>query len=367
MKNDKITKEPLFHLTKRATFSKWKAWMIRGGAIILGFLIIGLFINIVTEKPVFEIYGLIFEGAFGNDIYFSETLMFISKLLCLSVALAPAFKMRFWNIGAEGQLLAGALASAIVIVYLGASLPQWLLFIVMFICSVLAGAVVGLLPAIFKAKFNTNETLFTLMMNYVVIKLVDYFYDLWKGDASSLGSLTKGDKIGYLPKLFGNDWAFTVIIVLVIAVLMFFYLKKTKQGYEIAVVCESINTAHYAGINVNKVSIRTMIISGASCGVSGFLTVSGKDHTISNNTGGGYGFTAIIVAWLSKFNTLVMILASAFIVVLERGTRLIVNKTPKFDDSASKIVIGIMLFCVIAAEFFVNYQIHVRKSKKGGH
>jgi simple sugar transport system permease protein len=270
--------------------------------------------------------------------------------------------MRFWNIGAEGQLLAGGLATAIVMVYLGTALPPILLFPIMIISAVAAGALAGLLPAIFKAKFNTNETLFTLMMNYVVIKLVDYFYDAWKGTKSTLGQINAGTRSGYLPRLFNNNWSFNLIVVLVLALLVFFYLKKTKHGYEIAVVGESVNTAKYAGINVNRVIIRTMILSGALCGVAGFLTVSGQDHSISSSsTGGGYGFTGIIVAWLAKFNTLQMIVISLFIVFLERGTELIASTNTEFDSSASKIVIGIVLFFVIGAEFFINYKVNFRK------
>ncbi len=364
-KGKKSVKEPLIRLSKRNDIAAPKAWGFRAVALLLAFLTVGLFMYFVTGVGISETYATIYEGALGNKIYISSTLMFTAKLLCLSVALAPAFKMRFWNIGAEGQLLAGALATAIVMVYLGNSLPTWLLFIVMVVSSIAAGAACGLLPAVFKAKFNTNETLFTLMMNYVVIKLVDYFYDLWKGNASSLGKLNRGTKAGYLPDLFDIKWLFTVAVVLIIAVLMFFYLKKTKQGYEIAVVGESVSTANYAGINVNRVIIRTMIISGAVCGIAGFLTVSGKDHSISSvTTGGGYGFTAIIVAWLSKFNTLTMILVSFFIVVLERGTELIASRNEAFDSSASKIVIGIVLFFVIGAEFFINYKINFRKKNK---
>ena len=354
-------KEPLVRLTKKENVSQLKAWGYRGIALVLGLITVAVFMKLVIDISPIELYSTMIKGAFGNKIYLSSTLIYSAKLLCIAVALAPAFKMKFWNIGAEGQLLAGGLATAIVMVYCSTSLPSWLLFVVMIVAAVAAGAFVGFLPALFKAKFNTNETLFTLMMNYVVIKLVDFFYDKWKGSASSLGKINRATKAGYLPDLFDTSWALNVIVVLVLTVLVFLYLKKTKHGYEIAVVGESINTARYAGINVSKVIIRTMLMSGAICGVCGFLTVAGQDHSISSGTtGGGYGFTAIIVAWLAKFNTLQMFI-SLFIVVLERGTNLIANSNDAFDSSASQIVIGIVLFFVIGAEFFINYKLNFRK------
>lgn len=362
MASDTSVKEPLIRLSKKDDVSNLKAWCYRGIALVLGLVAVAVFMKIVIDISPIELYSTMLKGAFGNKIYLSSTIVYTTKLLCIAVALAPAFKMRFWNIGAEGQLLAGGLATAIVMIYCSTALSPALLMVVMFIAAAAAGALVGFFPAFFKAKFNTNETLFTLMMNYVVIKLVDFFYDKWKGTASSLGKINRATKAGYLPEIFDTSWALNAIIVLVLTVLVFLYLKKTKHGYEIAVVGESINTAKYAGINVDKVVIRTMLMSGAICGVCGFLTVAGQDHTISSSTtGGGYGFTAIIVAWLAKFNTIQMVFISLFIVMLERGTNLIANSNDAFDSSASKIVIGIVLFFVIGAEFFINYKLNFRK------
>lgn len=357
-------KEPFIRLSKKSNVSETKAWIYRIIALLLGLIAVSIFMALVIGMNPIETYSTLIKGAFGNKIYLSNTLVYTSKLLCVSIALAPAFKMRFWNCGAEGQLLAGGLAAAICMVYLGTKLPSVLLIVVMLASSMIAGALVGFFPAVFKARFNTNETLFTLMMNYVVIQIVNYYYDKWKGVKSTLGVINSGNKAGWLPSLFNTSWGINLTIVLILTVLIFIYLKKTKHGYEIAVVGESINTAKYAGINVNKVIIRTMLLSGAVCGVAGFLTVAGKDHSISSSTtGGGYGFTGIIVAWLAKFNTIQMIIITVLIVALERGTELIASNYAEFDSSASKIVIGIVLFFVIAAEFFINYKINFRRKE----
>ncbi len=355
-------KEPLVRIAPHFVTPK-KALTIRLIAVLLAMLTVALFCWLVIGINPVKLYATMFKGAFGNGLYISETLAYAAKLLCIAVALAPAFRMRFWNIGGEGQVLAGALATAIVMVKLGSKVPAVVLFALMLLASLAAGMVWGLIPAIFKAKFNTNETFFTLMMNYVALRLVDYFYNSWRGVASSLGKLNKATRAGWFPLVLGHRYTIGLFVVLIVAVLMYFYMTKTKQGYEIAVVGESTNTARYAGINVTRVTIRTMMISGALCGLCGFLTVSGQDQTISTTTAGGYGFTALIVAWLAKFNTLSMIVISVLIVALEKGTRLIADNYAGFSASASSIVVGIILFFVIGSEFFINYELIWRKRK----
>ena len=360
----KTHSEPFIRITKRESIPTWKAWSFRAVAVAAALIVTAAFVYLVIGINPVEVYSTMWYGAFGNEIYTWDTLIFTAKLLLISVALAPAFMMRFWNVGAEGQVLVGALSTAFVMINFG-TLPTPVLFTVMFISAAVLGAVWGLVPAFFKAKFGTNETLFTLMMNYVAIKLVDFFYNKWKGPASSLGKINRATKAGYFPELLGSQYTISIIIVLTVTVLMFFYLTKTKHGYEIRVVGESENTARYAGINVKKVIMRTMIISGALCGICGFMTVAGQEHTISSgSTGGGYGFTAIIVAWLAKFNPFFMTLISLFIVFLEKGTSNIADNYASFDASASKIVIGIMLFFVIGSEFFINYKMNFRKAAK---
>ena len=353
-------KEPLIRVARRDGMPLYQNILIRAVAIVLAMLLVVLFVHFTAGISAGTTISYMWEGVFGNSIYLRDTVFYTAKLLCIAVALAPAFKMRFWNCGAEGQVLAGGLATAVVMVYCG-NLPAPLLYLVMFISALALAAIWGILPAVFKAKMGVNETLFTLMMNYVAIKLVDFFYNKWKGSASSLGKLIKGTKAGYLPDLFGseNSWLLLAVVILTIAV--YFYLSKTKHGYEIAVVGESQRTAEYAGINVKTVTIRTMMISGIICGICGFMTVAGHDHSISSSTtAGGYGFTAIIVAWLAKFNTGFMVLISLFVIFLERGTSHIADKCSGFDASASKIVIGLVLFFVIGSEFFINYKINLR-------
>ena len=283
-------------------------------------------------------------------------------LLCVSLAVTPAFKMKFWNLGAEGQVLVGGLASAACMFYIKDSLPNTLLIIIMFVVSILAGIVWGLIPAVFKAKWNANETLFTLMMNYVAIQLVSFFIMLWVPSGSSvMGLINASNRAGWLPNLFGQKYLINVLIVAVLTIVMYFYLKSSKQGYEISVVGESENTARYIGINVKKVIIRTMTISGGLCGLAGFLLVSGTNHTITKELAGGMGFTAVMVSWLAKFNPVVMVLTSFLIVFLQRGAGEIATVC-RLNESVSDILTGIIIFFIIGSEFFINYKI-IFKSK----
>ena len=318
--NDK-KKEPLFHIVKRDALPWYQSVGIRAIAIVLALIVCAVVTMILTGTNPIQVFQSIIAGAFGSARKTWITFQNIAILLLISLALTPAFKMKFWNIGAEGQILIGGACSAAVMIYAGDKMPTGLLLIVMFVASALGGMIWGMIPAVFKANWNTNETLFTLMLNYVAMQVVTYCIVFWENPKGSntVGIINQATKGGWLPELFGQKYGWNVVIVLILTVGMFIYLKYCKQGYEIAVVGESENTARYAGIQVKKVIIRTMAISGAICGIAGFVIVSGASHTISTATAGGRGFTAIIVAWLSKFNTFIMVAVSFGIVFMNQG------------------------------------------------
>lgn len=358
--------EPLVRIVKRDKIGLFRKIWVRVAAIVLALIVDALFIYFVTKLNPLDVYRVMFEGSFGNKMRFWWAMRDLVTLLLVGIALAPAFMMKFWNIGGEGQILIGALSSALCMVYLGGLIPSWLLILLMAVLSILAGAVWAFVPAYFKAHWNTNETLFTLMMNYVATALVACTVNILRGQASSLGKLNKATKAGWFPRIAGQYFTINIIVVAVLMILMFIYLKYSKHGYEIAVVGESENTARYAGINVKKVTIRTMLISGAICGLGGFLIVAGKDQSISTNTAGGRGFDAIIVAWLAKFNTIMMALISLLLVFLENGAHEIASNY-NLNDFAADIISGIILFFILGCEFFINYRLVFRaKSAKGG-
>ncbi|MBQ4342119.1 MAG: ABC transporter permease [Clostridia bacterium] len=381
----------MIHISKRVEFTLFKGkaaglnryvgWGVRLIAVMLSLIVSGLLIFSITKLNPLKVYAVMANGVFGTSRRVWAWLRDLALLLCISVGLAPAFKMRFWNIGAEGQVLVGGIATAACMIYMGGmGLPTPVLLIVMAIGSMLAGAIWGVIPAVFKAKWGTNETLFTLMMNYIAIQLTSFFVPLWEHPKGSntVGLINAGTQAGWFPAfmekppagqanfltdILSQPYLLNLLIVALVTVLMYFYLKKSKHGYEIAVVGQSENTARYAAMNVKKVIIRSMTLSGAICGLGGFLAVAGADHTISTSTAGGRGFVAIIVAWLAKFNTLTMVLISAMLVFLNKGAIAIASEFNLSND-VSNIIQGIILFFILGSEFFINYEIKFAKHAK---
>ena len=362
-KNEEKVREPLFHIAKRNSMVWWKAWLIRGIAILSSLVVCALIIVLLTKQNPIEVYASMFSGSFGTKRKVWILIQNMSMLLCIALAVTPAFKMRFWNLGAEGQVLVGGLASAACMFYIGDRLPNILLIAIMFVASILGGVIWGVIPAYFKAKWNTNESLFTLMMNYIAIQLVSFAIMVWVPSGSSvMGIINSSTSAGWIPDLFGKKYLFNILVVAVVTVLMFVYLKYSKHGYELSVVGESENTARYIGINVKKVIVRTMVLSGAVCGLAGFLLVSGTNHTISKTLAGGNGFTAIMVSWLAKFNPILMILTSFLIVFLQRGAGEIATNF-RLNESVADILTGVIIFFIIGCEFFINYEIKSTHSK----
>lgn len=358
-------KEPLIHISKRGAIPWYVTWGIRGIALVLALILCALVTTVFTGEDPLAVYKAILQGGFGTSRKAWVLFQNLAILLCASLAVTPAFKMRFWNIGAEGQILAGALACATCMICLRDIFPNWLVIVCMVISSIAAGAIWAGIPGFFKAKWNTNETLFTLMMNYIATQLVAFFVIVWevpKG-AGKIGIINQNTQIGWLPQIGGNKYLLNILIVAAITVFMFIYLNYTKHGYELTVVGESERTARYVGINVEKVIIRTMLLSGAICGVTGLLLVGGTDHTLTTTLADGRGFTAVMVSWLAQFNPFVMIFTSFLLVLLGRGATEISTKFG-LNHSFADILTGIILFFIIGSEFFINYQIHFRKSAK---
>ncbi len=360
MAKQKKAHNPLFHIVKREPMAWQGALAVRASAIIAALVVSAVIIMLFAEKNPIEVYKAMLDGAFGTKNRIWDLVHNIAIMLCVSLAVTPAFKMRFWNIGAEGQVLIGGLATVCVMMFLGGKIPLPLLLIVMIGASILASIIWAVLPAVSKAIWNTNETLFTLMMNYIAIQLVAYF--LKRFVKSGSGVLEPMHDYG-LPVLGDYPYLLNILIVAVLTIVVYVYLKYSKQGYEISVVGESENTAKYIGINVKKVIIRTLIISGALCGIAGLLLVGGTHHTIDTETVGGRGFTAIMVSWLAKFNPFIMILTSFLIVFLEKGA-MQVSSQFRVPSAISDIVTGIILFFIIGCEFFLQYKIVFTKNRK---
>ncbi|MCR5085857.1 MAG: ATP-binding cassette domain-containing protein [Lachnospiraceae bacterium] len=357
-------KEPLFHVVKRDALPWYWAWTARILSFAFGVLLCGIVATVIGVSPG-KLYSTMLDGAFGTENRIWAMLQETVLLLGIAVALTPAFKMRFWNIGGEGQVLMGGFACATCMILIGDKMPTALLILVMFVSSVAAGAIWALVPAFFKAHWNTNETLFTLMMNYIAMQIVSYFVYRWSVPKGSghIGVINGDTMHGWLPKIGEYDYLLNILIVLVLTGIMFVYLKYSKHGYELTVVGESENTARYIGVNVKKVILRTMILSGAICGLIGFLIVGGTDHTVASNSARNRGFTAIMISWLAHFNPLYMIVTSLLIAFMARGAKEMASML-RMNEAFADILVGIIIFCIIGSEFFLNYRVVFRHAGK---
>lgn len=366
-------KEPFIRIVKRDEIGFGSRLLIRLIAILLSLILCAVFIFAITHSNPVSVYASLVSGAVGTARRTWSTLRDTMILLAVALAITPAFKMRFWNIGAEGQILVGGIVTAGIMRSFGNALPTPLLFVCMILASMLAGLLWAILPGFFKAYWDTNETLFTLMMNYIAIQLTAYFSMLWeaKKGSGTIGIINQKTQAGwistsFLPQIFGKfNYSINVIIILLLTAVMYVYLSYSKHGYEISVVGQSENTARYAGINVKKVILRTVALSGAISGFTGFLLVSGSSHTISTSTAGGRGFTAIVVSWLSKFNPFVMIVISFFLVFMGNGSIQIASEF-QLNESASEVITGIILFFILGSEFFINYRPVIGGHRKEG-
>lgn len=354
------TKTPLIRLAKRAEMSRGRIYLIRISSIIIA-LILGCLPMVLTGTNPFAAYSVIIQGSLSRPVYLKQTIRTAIPLLGCAIAIAPCFKMRFWNIGAEGQITMGAVFSTYFALFYADKIPHAPLLIIMFLSGAIAGALWALIPAFFKAKWNTNETLFTLMMNYIAIGIVAWLQGgPWEGRKGSQLIPMFSDN-ARLPMVLGVNCGW--IIALVLVVFLYIYMNKTKQGYEIAVIGDSVNTARYAGMNVGWIMMRTMLISGAISGIVGTIIVSGANFTLYKGVANGVGFTSITVAWLSQLNSFAMIAISMILAVLEKGANTLQTRM-QVPASIADIITGILLFCMLSSEFFINYKLIFRHKDK---
>lgn len=353
------------HIVKRGNISRRQMLLFRILAVLLALVTGGLFILMMGHNP-FSVYGTMISGALGSKMVIRETVKQAVPLLISALGITLAFRMHFWNIGAEGQICFGATCATYFALNFS-SLPKPLLLTIMFIAAAIGGGLYGVIPAYFKAKFGTNETLFTLMLNYVALYLIQYLRDgPWKSpEAMGFNFIARFEKSAQLPMVLGVHIGWIFALVLVVAV--YIYLNYTKHGYEISVVGENSRTARYAGMNNKWIIIRTMFISAAICGVAGMIQVAGPDRTLTDSVAGGVGFTAIIIAYLGQLNPIAILIVTTLFSILEKGSGT-VQSTYNIANAAADVLQGILLFFVLGSEFFFTYRISWRKESmsRGG-
>lgn len=338
---------------KKSEPSRMKAASIRIGAIILALIASSLFIMLLNLNPA-DVYVKMVQGAFGTAYRFKETIVKAIPLVITSLGIGIAFRMQFWNIGGEGQIAIGAFAASYFALYMN-DMPMPVMLLVMALAGMLAGGLFALIPAFFKAQWGTNETIVTLMMNYIGLKWIMFLqYGPWR-DPKSLGfpKIANFPENAVLPELMGVHIGWVIALLLVVFVYVF--LNHTKKGYEITVIGESINTARYAGINIKKTILIAMLLSGGLSGLVGMIQASAVNNTLSVEITGGVGYTAIITAWLAALSAPVILVVSVlFAALLEGGSY--IQTVFGIPQAAAEILQGIILFFVLGSEFFVRYK-----------
>lgn len=364
----KTNKDPLIKISKRQNLALGYKLLLTIGAILLSLVLGGILLACLGYNPV-DFYVQMILGNFKNSSYLKLMVRVLIPLLITSLGVSLAFKMRFWNIGAEGQFIVGALIAMTFSLLIGDSLPSPLGAIIIVLLGTLGGGLYALFVAVLKVKFGTNETLMTLMLNYVALYIASYTLktDFYAVQGQGVPAFKVIAESLWLTEInigkFSFDTALFVAVALV--VIMFVYFKQSKQGYELNVVGDSPNTAKYAGMKVKWIIVRTMFLSGAIIGMAGALKLCGSTagHTFSANITGGVGWTSIIVAWLAKLNPIGILIASLLMSILERGCAF-ARTSLGISESMSDVLQGIILFTVLASDFFINYKVSFRKKIK---
>jgi len=333
-------------------------------AIIVALIVGGIVIQVAGGDPI-RSYLHIAKASFGDIGVMSDTIVKATPILLAALACSVAFRMKLWNIGAEGQFIMGAFgASAIVLApVLPASTSRWIFIPVMILAGMAAGAAWGFVPGYLKAKFNVNEIISTLMMNYIAVAWVNFWiFAVWTEGGFQMS--TKFPNGAWLPRLL--DYAHAVplfrgltthlglLIGIVAAVILWLIIFRSRWGYEIRLIGDNPSAARYAGINIMRNTVLAMMLSGALAGLGGMSEVTGVVHRLQTSPiAAGYGFTGIIVAWLAKLNPLVIILESVLF-----GALILAGREIQ-PSGVPKVIQGVILVCLIASDFFLRYQIRV--------
>ncbi len=342
---------------------RWYPFAISIGAIVLALMAGGVIIFLAGGDPL-RSYVHIAKASFGSLGVFSDTIVKATPLILVGLACAIAFRMRLWNIGAEGQFFLGAFgASAVVLTpLLPPDTSPWIFIPAMMLAGILAGALWGFIPGYLKARFNVNEIISTLMMNYIAVAWNNFFiYAVWSEGGFQMSHVFP--KSAWLPRL--ADYAKEIPIFrgltthlgllmgLGAAVVVWFVLYRSRWGYEIRLIGDNPNAARYAGLNITRNVVLVMMFSGALAGLAGMSEITGVVHRLQGSISPGYGFTGIIIAWLAKLNPFAVVLVSVFF-----GALILAGREIQ-PSGIPKMIQGIILVCLIASDFLLRYRIRI--------
>jgi simple sugar transport system permease protein len=354
----------MLRVAARPEVSLVKENLLRVGAALIALLTSALVMALMGYNPL-DVFSRMLAGSLGTAYRFRETVNKAIPLAAMSLGTAVAFRMKFWNIGQEGQFYLGAYGASLV-AFSFPELPAPLLLPLMFLASLVAGGFWALIPALLKTRFSTSETLVTLMLNYIAVKWISYLqYGPWK-DPQGLGfpKIAAFSPNAVLPSVLGIHIGW--IIILCLAGLLSVLLKRTKLGYEIDVIGESEPTARYAGMSVFKVTLIAIVLSGGLCGTAGMMQASAVERSLSDQLSGGLGFTSVITTWLARLDPPSILLVSFLFSILIQGGNFL-QSSLQIPASISLALQGIIIFFVLGSEFFIRYRFVWTSKKERAH
>ena len=366
-----------FHIVKRDNCPLWERIVLYLAAILLALGIGAVVLAVIGVNPIEYYYQMFTMGTVNNKIAYKEYMNYFKEfvpLVITSVALSLAFKMRFWNIGGEGQFIMGAITATAIAFKLGPVLPMPITLVVMCLGAMIVAGCYGLIAAAFKVKFGTNETLMTLMMNYIALYFLIFIgetkqdWNFFLQPHSPRPVFENFSSLAAFPSIPMGKFQLNICVILafVIGLLVHLYLKRTKQGYEISVVGDSVGTAHYAGMKVNRVVLRTVFLSAALIGLASAFKV-GTAGVLSTAITDDVGWTGIIVAWLAQLSTPIIFVVSALICLLQHGSMVAAATFRQVDSSFANMLQGALLFLVLAADFYTRFRIVRAKKGENNH
>lgn len=363
-------RKPLFPYTikveRRLDTPPWLGTVVSIGAIIVALLLGALVLAMVGGDP-WAAYVHIAKASFGDIGVFSDTLVKATPLMLVGLACSIAFRMKLWNIGAEGQFFLGALCSSAVVLsgLVNENTPAVITIGLMMIAGMIGGAVWGFIPGFLKARLRVNEIITTLMLNYIAIALTNFFvFAVWSDSGFQMSPVFP--KNAWLPRLTDYGKAIPLfrgltthaglIFAVVAAVVVWYVLYRSLWGYEIRLIGDNPRAADYAGISKNRNTILVLMASGALAGLAGMSEISGVVHRLQTSISPGYGFTGIIIAWLAKLNPIAVIPVSILF-----GALILAGREIQ-PAGVPRLIQGIILFMLIASEVFMRYRIRIVKA-----
>ena len=347
---------------------RWMPPAVSIGAIIAALILGGIILAIVGGSP-FLAYGHIARASFGNWGVISDTLVKATPLILVGLACTLAFRMKLWNIGAEGQFYIGAFAASAVVLtpLVPADTPQFLVLLAMVIAGFIGGALWGFVPGILRARLNVNEVVTTLMMNYIAVSWNNFFiYAVWSEGGFQMSKVFPksawmprlADLAGQMPAFRGITLHLGFVVGIVAAIILWWVIYRSKWGYEIQLIGDNPKAARYAGINIVRNTVLVMMVSGGLAGLAGMSEISGVVHRLQGTISPGYGFTGIIIAWLAKLNPFVVILVSILF-----GSLLLAGREIQ-PSGIPKLIQGIILFMLISSDVLLRYRISLSRTRQ---